>query len=69
MGEANNWLIHEIQAHTSLRRPGFISAMAISCYYTPAWFKDLQEKLPPEYILVGPEDLARLYKQQMRRSK
>jgi len=31
--------------------------------YYPAWLKDLKEKLPADYVVVGPGDLARLFAQ------
>lgn len=62
MEKANAWLVGEIEAHTPPSRPAFVSAMAISWYYTPRWFADLRRRLPAEYVLVGPEELARLYR-------
>jgi hypothetical protein len=43
-------------------RPGFMTAQAASWSYLPTWFKDLQEKLPPDYVIVSPNELARLYR-------
>lgn len=59
---SNAWLLHEIETHTPAQRPGFMSAMAISWYYTPSWLKDLQSKLPPQYVLVSPGDLSALFR-------
>ncbi len=61
MGNANAWLLDEITRHAPATRPGFMSAMAISWYYYPSWFKDLQSKLPADYIMVSPATLARLF--------
>lgn len=63
MAAANKWLLNEIVSHTPKERPAFMSAMAVSWYYYPTWLKDLQEKLPDEYVVVAPHDLARLYRQ------
>lgn len=63
MAKANDWLLQEITTNTPKTRPGFMSAMAISWYYYPAWIKDLKEKLPSQYVLVSPPDLARLFRQ------
>lgn len=62
MANANTWLINEIVAHTPTQRPGFMSAMAISWYYYPAWLQDLAARLPQEYVLVRPDVLAGLYR-------
>jgi hypothetical protein len=63
MEKDNAWLLDEIRKNTPPARPGFMSAMAISWYYFPTWFKDLQEKLGPDYVVVSPADLARLYRE------
>lgn len=39
-----------------------MSAMAISWYHYPSWLKDLQEKLPPDYVPVRPGELAQLFR-------
>lgn len=64
--ESNAWLLQEIQSHTPPQHPGFMSIMAISWYYTPSWLKDLQSKLPPDYRVVSPADLAHLFRESMR---
>lgn len=66
MADENAWLLGEIAANTPAERPGFMSAMAISWMYYPAWLKDLKEKLPPHYVLVSPAELARLYRESRR---
>jgi hypothetical protein len=63
MAEENAWLVDEIQQNSPTQRPGFMVAQAASWLYFPAWFKDLQEKLPREYVVVSPGELARLYRQ------
>ena len=60
--EANAWLAEEIRSHTPSGRPAFMSSMAISWYYYPAWVLDLKEKLGSEYILVGPGELAQRFR-------
>ncbi|MBM3494738.1 MAG: hypothetical protein FJX72_10560 [Armatimonadetes bacterium] len=62
MADENAWLLGEIAANAPTSRPGFMSAMAISWIYFPAWIADLKAKLPPQYVLVSPADLARLYR-------
>lgn len=62
MEDANRWLLQEIREHTPAARPAFMSAMAISWYYSPSWFRDLAQRLPSDVVLVGPEDLARNYR-------
>ncbi len=57
----NAWLLGEIAANTPRERPGFMSTLAISWWYYPAWLKDLHDRLPTRYVPVGPGDLARLY--------
>jgi hypothetical protein len=59
--ESIDWLVNEILENSPRERPGFVSAMAISWYFFPSWIKDLEERLPEEYVLVGPDDLARLF--------
>ena len=63
MADANTWLVGEIAANTPTRRPGFMSAMAISWYYYPSWLHDLATRLPENYVLVRPDVLAQLYRQ------
>jgi hypothetical protein len=63
MNEANEWLLGEIRCNTPAERPGFMSVMAISWYYYPSWFVDLKRRLPANYVLVGPADLADVYRQ------
>ena len=59
----NAWLLGEITGHAPTARPGFMSALAISWSYYPAWLKDLRAKLPADYITVSPGDLARLWRE------
>ncbi len=65
MAEENAWLLGEIEANSP--RPGsdppFISALAISWLYYPAWLKDLESRLPERYVVVSPGELARLYRE------
>lgn len=63
MQDANTWLLGEIAANTPAHRPAFMSAMAISWYYYPAWLHDLAARLPAGYVLVRPDVLARLFRQ------
>ncbi|MEN8128421.1 MAG: hypothetical protein ABFR90_11560, partial [Planctomycetota bacterium] len=63
MDVANAWLLNEITSNAPTERPGFMSAMAVSWYYFPTWLKDLQEKLPDNYVVVAPHDLARLFRE------
>ncbi len=62
MADENAWLLGEIEAHTPTARPGFMSALAISWSYFPAWLKDLKERLPAEYVEISPGEMARLYR-------
>jgi len=64
---ANAWLLGEIKANTPAALPAFMSAMAISWYYYPSWLFDLKQKLPSNYVVVSPGDLARLFKQHQAR--
>jgi len=64
MENSNAWLLDEIVSNTPAHRPAFMSAMAISWYYYPAWIEDLKQKLPPEYVLASPSELARLFRGQ-----
>ncbi len=57
----NSWLRDEIVSHTPQTRPSFVSALAISWYYYPAWIKDLATRLPANYKIVSPGQLAQLY--------
>jgi hypothetical protein len=59
----NSWLRDEIVKQTPSTRPAFMSGLAISWYYFPAWIKDLVGRLPPEYKVVSPSELSRLYLQ------
>jgi hypothetical protein len=66
MGPENAWLLDEIKKNAPAARPGFMSVQGASWFYYPAWFKDLQQKLPPDYVVVSPKDLARLYREATR---
>ena len=63
MVDENAWLTQEITSHAAQQRPAFMSAMAVSWNYFPAWVCDLRRRMPQDYELVGPADLARLLKQ------
>jgi len=63
MEDENAWLLGEITGHAPAARPGFMSAMAVSWCYYPSWLKDMQDRLPPEYVAVSPGDLARLWRE------
>lgn len=63
MADENFWLAQEITSHASQQRPAFMSAMAISWNYFPAWVCDLRQRLPQDYELVSPVELAELLKQ------
>jgi hypothetical protein len=63
MEAENAWLVDEIKANSPKTRPGFMSTLAISWNYFPTWFKDLQMRLPPEYVIVSPAELTRLWRE------
>lgn len=67
MARENTWLLGEILANAPAARPAFVSAMAISWSYYPSWVKDLQSRLPADYVPVSPNELARLFREQARR--
>lgn len=66
MEDENTWLAAEILSHTPTVRPAFMTAMAVSWTYYPSWLKDLKSRLPSEYVLVSPGELARLYREHRR---
>jgi len=61
MDDENAWLLSEILANAPKTRPAFMSAMAISWIYRPAWLVDLRRRLPTDYDMVSPGELARHY--------
>ena len=63
MNEENAWLVDEIKKNSPKARPGFMTAQGASWFYYPSWFKDLEEKLKPDYVVVSPGEQARLYRQ------
>jgi len=63
MIDENAWLTQEITSQAAAGRPAFMSAMAISWNYLPAWVCDLRRGLPQDYELVSPGELARLLQQ------
>lgn len=65
MASENAWLLDEIRKNSPTARPGFMSVQAASWFYYPAWFKDLQVKLPGDYVLVSPAEMARLYRESL----
>ncbi|MHB9078586.1 MAG: hypothetical protein ACYC3X_13960 [Pirellulaceae bacterium] len=48
MEDENAWLLQEITSHAPTARPGFVSAMAISWNYYPAWINDLHSRFPAD---------------------
>jgi len=63
MARENSRTIEEIRRLTPAERPAFVSVVGTSWVYKPSWVKDLKEKLPPDYVLVSPADLARLFRE------
>jgi hypothetical protein len=59
----NAWLLQEITSHAPTARPGFMSAMAVSWNYFPAWINDLHSRFPADYEAVSPDELARLLRE------
>lgn len=64
--EAVRWLVGEITRNAPRERPGFMSGMAISWSYFPSWIQDVSNKLPAEYMLVSPSELARLFREKQK---
>ncbi len=62
MEDENHWLVGEIRSHAPAQRPGFMSALAISWLYYPAWLADLRTRLPADYEPVSPGELADLFR-------
>ncbi len=62
MEDENRWLLSEIAAHAPPHRPGFMSALAISWSYYPAWIADLCSRFPADYEAVSPDELASLFR-------
>jgi hypothetical protein len=60
MEDENGWLLREIAANAPRARPGFLSALAISWIYYPAWLHDLRDRFPDDYEAVSPGELAHL---------
>ena len=58
MEQQNSWLASEIVQHAPLKRPGLMSAMAISWNYNATWLLDLLHRLPPDSQLTSPGELA-----------
>jgi hypothetical protein len=63
MEAENSWLLREIAANAPRARPGFLSALAISWIYYPAWLHDLRHRFPGDYEAVSPGELAHLLRQ------
>ena len=62
MEDENRWPMAEIASHAPTQRPGFMSTLAISWLYYPAWIKDLRSRFPAEYEAVSPGALADLFR-------
>ncbi|MHB0998609.1 MAG: carbohydrate binding domain-containing protein [Armatimonadota bacterium] len=56
------YLLGEINSFTPAERPGFISAMVTSWNFYPSWIKTLAERLPDNYVVVHPDQMADLYR-------
>jgi hypothetical protein len=63
MERENTRTLEEIQRLLPKHRPAFVSIVGTSWVYKPSWVADLQNKLPPDFVLVGPGDLARLFRE------
>ncbi len=61
--EAVRWLAGEIIGNAPPERPGFMSGMAISWSYFPSWIQEVSRKLPADFTLVSPLELAHLYRE------
>jgi len=61
--EEIQWLVDDITANSPADRPGFMSVMALSWTFFPSWISELCARLPGDYIVVLPEEMADLYRQ------
>jgi hypothetical protein len=67
MDSENDWMISSLTSAAPARRPAFLSTMAVSWTYYPLWIMDLHYKLPQDYVPVSPNDLARLYRESLKK--
>ena len=66
MGKENAYVLQELQKYPPRKRPAFINILGLVWCYDPTWVMDLKLNLPPDYVLVGPGELARLYRESRR---
>lgn len=65
MEDENRWLLREIAANAPGSRPGFVSALAVSWIYYPAWLDDLCHRFPGDYQAVSPGEMAEIFRQSL----
>jgi hypothetical protein len=67
MEKENSYVLDELARFAPKRRPAFVNILGLVWRYRASWIDDLRRKLPPNYILVRPCDLAALYREWRRR--
>ncbi|WP_165228006.1 GxGYxYP domain-containing protein [Aquisphaera insulae] len=63
MDGENAYILDELRRFPPSRRPAFLNVVGLCWRYNPTWIMDLKRKLPPDYVLVSPGELARLYRE------
>lgn len=62
MEDENSRMLENIKKIAPVKRPAFINVAGYCWGYKATWFVDLMKKLPADYVVVRPDDLARLYR-------
>jgi hypothetical protein len=63
MERENAYILDELARFAPQRHPAFINVLGLCWRYNATWVDDLRKKLPPNYVLVRPGDLASLYRE------
>ena len=66
MERENTRTLVELRRLVPEQRPAFTSIVGTSWVYRPSWVVDLKERLPPNFVMVKPGDLARLFRESLK---
>ena len=63
MKDENARMLENLKKIAPVKRPAFINLAGYCWGYKSTWFVDLMKSLPPDYVVVRPDDLVRLYRE------
>jgi hypothetical protein len=67
MEDENARMLENLKKIAPVKRPAFINIAGYCWGYRATWFMDLMKQLPADYVVVRPDELARLYRDYQKR--